>query len=476
MKEGFLQLLNLSTINEYKEGVRNINMLVRRGECCLLWGKDYTGRIFSNIFKGEGQIIEGCILIKNEELSECRRALLESRKLFYVDGSEDFMGSLDLAENLFLLKKNSLWKIFFNEKAVHIQADSLLAGYGLESFNAKSRMKDLSAADRILLSIVRLAGQGARMLVLNNVSPQCSEQDMILLKKLLKKLREEGIALLIYDNHPELFEDLADHIFFIKQGEILKKIIDREDIPYYPEFGKRRRYKQEMDHKAESIPFMKMGIERRVEFAGIRLSSRRDLQSITVKEGEIVRIADLDAFEQAELWESLLGKAVCKPTVRIDGRVIEYRDVHTLVKNRITFWGDYADCAEIFNNLSIKDNILLPSLKRISCCGGYRAGADYIFKDNFIMEEAFKARVSCRSDHKKMSENDILKTILYKWKLFHPRVIILNSILSRTDADMKEWLKEQLAEMADRGTAVILLEPAERDVRELAHRVLEMGQ
>ncbi len=476
MKEGLLQLWNLSTINEYKEGVRNINVLVRRGECCLLWGKDYTGRIFSNIFKGEGQIIEGRILIKNEELPECSRALLESRKLFYVDGSEDFMDSLDLAENLFLLKKNSLCKIFFNEKAVHIQADSLLTGYGLESFNSKSRMKDLSAADRILLSIVRLVGQGARMLVLNNVSPQCSEQDMILLKKLLKNLREEGIALLIYDSHPELFEDLADHIFFMRQGEILKKTIDRKDLSDYPEFEKRKGCRQELDHEADSIPCINWRMEGRVEFDGIRLRSRRNPQSIMVREGEIVRIADLDAFEQAELWEGLLGKGVCKPIVRIDGKVIEYHDVHRLVKNRITFWGDCAECAEIFNNLSIKDNILLPSLKRISSCGGYRAGADYIFKDNFIMEEAFASRVNCRSDHKKMSENDVLKTILYKWKLFHPRVIILNSILSRTDADMKEWLKEQLVEMAARGTAVILLEPAERDVQELAHRVLEMGQ
>lgn len=470
MKSELLQLWNLSTINQYQERVNNINLLVRKGECCLLCGKDYTGRILSNIFKGEGKITGGSILVKNKKIEVCHRNIFEHKKLFYVDGDAGFMDSLDLAENLFLLKKNNLRKIFINEKAIHIQADSLLKSYGLDNFNAKSRMKSLSGADRILLTIVKLAGQGAEMLVLNNISVEYSEKDIAAFKRLLIKLKEKEVTLFIYDSQPELFYELADSIVLTNQGKIVKKILDREEFSEYEKWtGQKERDKD----GAESLQTGKGNTLRETGFEKIRIKGKEPF-SIMIREGEIVYITNLNTMEQAELWDSLLGKALYKPVVRIDGRIVGYKDVSWLVKHRIGFWGGNKECAEIIRNLSIKDNILLPSLKRISRFGSYQTGADYIFEDNLIMDEEFLALISHGMENGNFSENDILKTTLYKWKLFHPRVLILNNIISRTDADIKEWLKGQLAEMAGRGTAVILLETTGKDAVELAHRIMRI--
>ncbi len=470
MKEGLLQLWNLSAINQYQERIKNINLLIRKGEFCLLWGNDYTGRIFSNIFKGEGQITKGSIQVKNKKVEDVNRDIFEHNKIFYIDNGNGFMDSLDLAENLFLLKKNSLKKVFINDKAIHIQANSLLDSYGLNKFNAESRTDSLSLADKILLTIVKLVGQGAEMIVLNNISPECSEKDFFVLEKLLKKIKEKEVALLVYDSHPELFKKLADYIVLTNQGEIVKKILDKEEF-----FDYINRVEQKKGNKDLLSTYKKItsldSITKKVEFEKIRLKGKKPF-SITVEDGEIIYLTNLNAIEQTELWNSMIGKILYKPIVKIDGRIITYKDVHKLVEHRIAFWGEYKECVEIFENLSIKDNILLPSLKRISRCGGYQASANYIFKDDLIVEEGFASLVNSETKNRKISDNDVLKTILYKWKLFHPRVLVLNNIISRTDADMKAWLKGQLIEMAGRGTSIILLETAGRDAEELAHYTL----
>ena len=64
------------------------------------------------------------------------------------------------------------------------------------------------------------------------------------------------------------------------------------------------------------------------------------------------------------------------------------------------------------------------------------------------------------------------KILCYRWKLFHPRILIIHNILSRSDQKMKEWLSGQFLEMAARGTALILLEVSEETALELADRVI----
>lgn len=178
MKKEIVQLRNFSAENCYREKVKDINLLIREGECHLLWGKDYSGRTLAGIFKNQKSIASGEMSIRNVRVRQCDREVLERKRIYYVDGETEFMESLDLAENLFLLKKNSLKKLWINEKAIHIQADALLKKYGLD-FEAGSRMDRLGASDKILLALVGAAAQGAKLIVLNNVSTVYSKRTRI---------------------------------------------------------------------------------------------------------------------------------------------------------------------------------------------------------------------------------------------------------------------------------------------------------
>lgn len=476
MKEEIVQLWNFSAENCYREKVKDINLLIREGECHLLWGKDYTGRTLAGIFKNQKSIASGEMRIRTVRVRQCDRELLERNRIYYVDGETEFMESLDLAENLFLLKKNSLKKLWLNEKAIHIQADALLKKYGLP-FETESRMDRLSASDKILLALVGAAAQGARLIVLNNVSTVYSKKDTDIITGVLTRMKEEGVSFLIYDSHPEIFTDAADCLVIMKQGRIIKKIWEPEKFPIGFEIaegsvrGDKTEVKTEAEAKTEAETEEK---KRRSGDKEIKWSIGTNHELvIKVNSGEILHVGSTDATKQGNLWRDLLGIGERKALLEIDKKKISYRHAGELWKEKVVFWGTGKEYSEVFENLTVRDNILLPSIKRVSRFGFYEKAAEFIFSNDLIAgENSYMKEAEDIEKKENWSQTDILKIIMYKWHLFHPRVLVANNILSGTDREMKEWMGGRLEKLAERGTAIILLEMYEEDVSSIAGRFI----
>lgn len=476
MKKEIVQLRNFSAENCYREKVKDINLLIREGECHLLWGKDYSGRTLAGIFKNQKSIASGEMSIRNVRVRQCDREVLERKRIYYVDGETEFMESLDLAENLFLLKKNSLKKLWINEKAIHIQADALLKKYGLD-FDAVSRMDRLGASDKILLALVGAAAQGAKLIVLNNVSTVYSKKDTDIITGVLTRMKEEGVSFLVYDSHPEIFTNAADCLVIMKQGRIIKKIWEPEKFSIGFEIaGVRARgdnteaeERAETKTEAETEEKNRRSVDKKIKWS----IGTNDELTIEVNPGEILYVGSTDAAKQGELWRDLLGIGERKALLEIDEKKILYRHAGELWKERVAFWGTGKEYSEVFENLTVRDNILLPSIKRVSRLGFYEKAAEFIFSNDLIAgENSYMKEAEEIEKKENWSKTDILKIIMYKWHLFHPRVLVANNILSGTDREMKEWLGERLEKLAERGTAIILLEMYEEDVSSIAGRFM----
>lgn len=480
MKKEIVQLRNFSAENCYREKVKDINLLIREGECHLLWGKDYSGRTLAGIFKNQKSIASGEMSIRNVRVRQCDREVLERKRIYYVDGETEFMESLDLAENLFLLKKNSLKKLWINEKAIHIQTDALLKKYGLD-FEAGSRMDRLGASDKILLALVGAAAQGAKLIVLNNVSTVYSKKDTDIITGVLTRMKEEGVSFLIYDSHPEIFTDAADCLVIMKQGRIIKKIWEPEKFSIGFEIAGVRVREDKTEAKteaeeraetkteAETEEKNRKSVDKKIKWS---IGTNHEL-TIEVNPGEILYVGSTDAAKQGELWRALLGIGERKALLEIDAKKILYKHAGELWKERVAFWGTGKEYSEVFENLTVRDNILLPSIKRVSRLGFYEKASEFIFSNDLIAgENSYMKEAEEIEKKENWSKTDILKIIMYKWHLFHPRVLVANNILSGTDREMKEWLGGRLEKLAERGTAIILLEMYEEDVSSIAGRFM----
>ena len=136
----------------------------------------------------------------------------------------------------------------------------------------------------------------------------------------------------------------------------------------------------------------------------------------------------------------------------IDGKKVASHTMADLVKNRVGMISCEISRMGVMRNLTKEDNILMPSYRKISGrLGFYRKASSYILRDNFLFEDGEAL------DDIDFEENG-WKLVFYRWKLFNPRVLIVHNCITAADLWERDWIKKRLIEMAERGTAVILLE------------------
>lgn len=454
----FLRFHELTIRNEYKEQLTGLNMVFCGGESYLLCSPDHTGRSFAEIFHGDSRIVSGHLFGTEGEQRECTEEFFRREKIFFVDSHVRFMETLNLAENVFLLRPNSLKKVRLNEKAMFLRTEELFSRYKLP-LRPEQKAGALRAIDKVLLQLVRLADLHPRMLVVSNLSFICNGEDLARLLEILKKIREEGIALLIYDSRPEHFLLLADEMLLLEKGEIARKFRDRETFlasweraarPSSGERAKKRTAAQDAGFYRFSWNFPD-GYE----------------CSFTVHPGEILYFPSDGWEHQQVLCRGMMGVEKGGVAFEAGKEKILCKNPYLLQRYKIFFWGEERIEDELFPNMSITDNILLPSVKRISRFGFYKTGERFILRD-MDFSEVLKESAAAKD----LADEATFKLLCYRWKLYHPKILVACNVLSRFDPEMKHWMAEELLKMAGRGTSFILLETADDAARRIADRVI----
>lgn len=458
----FLRFHELTVRNGYQEQLTGLNMVFCEGESYLVCSPDHTGRSFAEIFNGDSHIVRGHLFGGTGERADCTEEFFLRERIYFVDSHVRFMESLNLAENVFLLRANSLKKVRLNGRAILLRTRELFSRYGL-LLDPQERPGALRVIDKVLLQLVRLADLRPRMLVVSNLSFICNREDLGRLLDVLKKIREEGVSLLIYDSTPEHFFPLVDRVIFLKRGEVARKFFEVEAFRAYWERYAESSFEERVRREAKPV-----------EEAGLYRFSWQFPDgypcSFAIHPGEILYFPSDGWEHQQVLCRGMMGLG--KGGVRFEGQgeKILCKNPYLLQRYKIFFWGEERIEDELFPNMSIADNILLPSVKRISRFGFYKAGERFIFRDMDFSEisEVLEGAGTAGT----LTDEETFKLLCYRWKLYHPRVLVAYNVLSRFDPEMKRWMAEELVKMAGRGTAFVLLETADDTAKSIADRVI----
>ena len=184
---------------------------------------------------------------------------------------------------------------------------------------------------------------------------------------------------------------------------------------------------------------------------------------ISMRAGEI--LAALGTPGQVDgVWSDILRSNAMQSRFELDGEIIAYKNIQELMKHRIALM-EYGNHTEICENLTNEENILLPTYPRIcSAFGFYQKQQKYILEDNFLGLD--------RRDIELLNpETEAWKIGIYRYKLFHPRVLILKNMLQNLNVREVAWLKRELREIVGRGSSVLLLENESKVCVDVADRL-----
>ena len=421
MKEELLKLSHWHMKSAGHGTLTDINLLLRAGECVSVSGSENSGRkLLAEMFDGKGVFVSGEAWgLPGRKSRVFIRKNWSAAAYFIWETDPAFMDCMDLAENFFLMRRSSHNKILLNNRAVHLRTAQVLRDFAMRD-DVTSPTSRLHHLDRLLLSIVRAVDQGAQLIVLDDMTKGSNVPQIHCLLALLGLVKERGVALLIADNWSNWFEPLSDCILLCQDGRIERKIYDqtwprsRALLQKWTQDAKPEAKTDTAKPKAETITLT-------LKYAGVTMPLRFEagtagaFRAETTDRAGAARVLAIADTRKKPLWQTYANRRKNAAVSRAGG---------ILRRHRTAVWDGTAEPPALQENLTLQENILLPSIaSAFSRCGFFERAAKRVFSDR----EFWRSRLPGET------EPDSVKTarvLADRWLFFHPRVLFIYNVFS----------------------------------------------
>ena len=211
-----------------------------------------------------------------------------------------------------------------------------------------------------------------------------------------------------------------------------------------------------------------------------QVSSRNRLHdiSLSVRRGEVVGLGGLLGAGRSETGMAVLGAhEIDSGAVLIDGQTIKNNSPIAAIEAGIALLPEDRKLEGILPNLSIRDNIAIAALPRLSRAGLFSEKQVDVIVDRF-MERLHIRATGPGQKVGTLSGGNQQKVMLARWLCLNPKVLILDEPTRGIDVGAKFEVRSTIDELAREGLAVLLISSETEELVDESDRivVLKEGQ
>jgi ABC-type uncharacterized transport system ATPase subunit len=452
-----------------------IDFELKRGEIHALLGENGAGKsTLMNVLYGLHQPDEGEIRLDGEpvRIDSARRAIQLGIGMVH----QHFMlvPVMTVAENLVLGSEPHNGPLL-DFKAAAARTRELSERFGL-AVDPDVRVEDLGVGSQQRVEILRALFRGAKVLVLDEPTAVLTAQEAQDLFGVLRTLKADGTSIVFISHKLNEVLDVSDRVTVLRRGE---KIDTVETEGATERSLARLMVGRDVLLRVEKQP--REPGEVLLEVEGVSGTDDRGLPavrdvSLTVRAGEIVGLAGVDANGQSELIEVLTG--LRKPTagsIRVAGRDV------TGCSPRETLAAGMGHIAEdrhrrglvlefsLAENLSLRD-YRRPGFSRYGWLSPRKMAerAKGLLRDYDVRGGEAGTRAAS------LSGGNQQKCVIARELSANPRVLIAAQPTRGLDVGAIEFVHRRLVEERDAGRAILLASLELEEIRSLSDRVLVM--
>lgn len=469
-------LLRLAGIHKRFGGVaalRGATIDVGAGEVVGLVGENGAGKsTLINIATGVLRPDAGTIELSGVPVSISDPRHARRLGIAVVHQEAELFPQLSIAENMLLgqgLGRGRLGLISW--RTTYDQAERMIAQAG-ESFDVRSPAEGLPVARRMMAEIAGAVWREARILFLDEPTSALTRHEIENLFARLRALRSAGVGIVYVSHRLEEVLTLSDRIVVLRDGEtvenrsareltleaIVQKMVGRELT-----FGRRPRRRAPGDVRFE------------VRGATDATGAFRDV-SITIRAGEILGMYGFVGAGRSEFAQAIFGlRALARGDVFVDGARVRIGRPREAVRAGLGYVPEDRLVQGIFRGHSLRANASAVMLPRLAWMTLIRSRDEQALARR-VMEEM---RVMARSPEQAvgtLSGGNQQKVVFGRWGLTNPRVLLLDEPTRGVDVSAKAEIHRIIVEMADAGTAVLLITSELPELMALSDRVVALSE
>lgn len=344
-----------------KEGVHDIDLTVRDGECVVLTGPSGGGKTtITRLINGlapsyyQGSL-NGSIWVNGAEISALPswRIGMEIGSVFQDPKSQFFSSEL-AGEVAFACENYGMSK-----QEIRKRTDDAIASFGLESLCMRP-LDVLSSGEKQRVAVASVYALRPCIYVCDEPTANLDGEGALRLANTFRKLKNEGNTLIIAEHRLTWLNDIADRFVYVSNGTIQweKTLAQMQGISE----EERKRYGlREIIEKEPSLPTFLMDIGKE-NFCSVNLTCKRKKTAIfenlnfSLPAGQIVALTGKNGVGKTTLAMVLTGLwKQSKGEIYIRGKKLSEG------KRRKAVWYSSNDTGTQFFTSSVTDELLLHS-------------------------------------------------------------------------------------------------------------------
>ncbi len=456
-------------------GVRaldNVSLELKPGEIHALMGENGAGKstlikIITGLFRPDS----GRVLLDGREVAfrSPRDALTSG--ISAVHQERNLIPRFSVGENI-LLERPPIRNGLVDFGAVERQARRYLDLLD-RNIDARAEVRTLSVAQMQIVEIAKALSLEAKILLLDEPTASITEHETAALFKLLRQLRENGVAIAFVSHKLEEVFAIADRVTVLRDGKNVATGTPMAQMT------------------RDRLVSLMIGREERVARLGPRLVDRsqavlemeglstslghRDV-NLTLHRGEILGLYGLVGAGRSELAHAVLGAGkITQGELRVRGQAVRIRDMYeALTRHRIGYVSEDRKQEGLILMHSVKENIAITIWERLAGALGLinprsetRAVAPFV--------ERLEVRTpSLGQPVRNLSGGNQQKVSIAKWLAAKAEILIIDEPTVGIDIKTKTYFHELIGEIASEGVSVLLISSDMTEMITLADRILVM--
>jgi rhamnose transport system ATP-binding protein len=450
--------------------LRDVSFEVRPAEIHGLVGGNGAGKsTLTKIITGVQPPDTGTLRLDGEPFAFASPMEARAAGMSAVYQDPKLFPHLDVAENIFVGTQPVGRRGLIDRRAMYAKASELLAALEVD-LDVTALVAGLSVAEVQFVEIARALSADVRLLILDEPTAALTPSETERLFRIVRNLRDAGTGIVYISHRLEELHGFVDRITVLRDGahvgtvaasdidqaELIRMIIGTPLEAFYagaddggPEQGPERLRVENLGQE---------GVFEDVSFA--------------LCANEVVGLAGLVGAGRSEIARAICG--IAPPTsgrVFVDGQPVERIDVRSMLARGIAYIPEDRDAHGLVMELSIRDNVTLPLLRRLARFAVRRPRAEREVAERFAEDLKIKA-TDVNQVVATLSGGNRQKVVLAKWLATKPAVIVLDEPTHGIDIATKAQVHGIIRELRDAGVGILVISSDLPELLAVSDRIL----
>ena len=449
--------------------VDKVDFQVKKGEVHALMGENGAGKsTLMKVLAGLFSDYTGEIYIDGQK-KELRTPILAKEAGVGMVYQELSLGrKISIYENLLvgrLPKKNAL---FIDRKKAISMAKESLERVGLGGLDPTISVSEISQCDAQLVEIAKVLDSHPSILVMDEPTSSLSSEEVERMFSIIRKLREEGLAIVYISHHMQEIFQIADRVTVLRDGkrvgsgavsetneeELIQQMVGEPVKKFYAQSAST--VKDEIALKVED--FTRWGFFHHVNFE--------------LHRGEVLAIEGLAGSGRTEIARALIGVDEHHlGKVFLNGKEVSFRNFGEAIRAGIGYVTEDRKILGLALNQSVSDNVLSCVVDRYSHGIFYNNRWNDRLVDERIGEMSVMPPDRTRLINS-FSGGNQQKILMAKWMAAEVDVLILDEPTRGVDINAKQIIHNAIHKYVAQGHAAILISSDLPEIVGLADRAV----